>query len=161
MSSDTRLLDRDFRPIVEELVAALKEAGINVRITSTLRSRAEQTALFNAAQRGQSKYPAAPPGTSVHEHGLAVDLATTDPRHLQVVGRVWESLAAAGLVGRWGGRFSRPDPIHFEARIPTWMADYRKKYGHLPPFEAPLEAKDPIGSVLIPWWASWIPLPKG
>lgn len=75
------------------------------RITSGRRSSADQLRLWR--NRRNNRYPVARPGTSKHERGLAFDL----PRgpHLEAFGH-W-----APLVGlRWGGLFSRPDPIHFE-----------------------------------------------
>lgn len=78
-----------------------------VQLTSTGRSRTEQVKLYRRYLAGKSKYPAAPPGTSKHELGLAFDVWHQDPRVLQWLGKVWESWG-----GRWGGRFN--DPIHFE-----------------------------------------------
>jgi D-alanyl-D-alanine carboxypeptidase len=76
--------------------------GQPVPITSGYRSPAEQAALW--ARRGSNPYPVAPPGTSMHERGLAVDVpAGFVPRLLSVA-------AAAGLCQP----YPRTDPIHFE-----------------------------------------------
>ena len=63
--------------IKQGLFEAAKEMAQNgkvLRITSGLRSRAEQTELFEAYKSGKSKYPAASPGSSPHESGLAFDI---------------------------------------------------------------------------------------
>lgn len=103
-------LDRDFRAAIEEFVALIRESvpRVRFRISSGLRTRAEQAALYRQAR--YSKYPVAPPGKSRHESGRAVDIIFT-PREFEVTaGRAWEALG-----GRWGGRFRKYDGIHFEA----------------------------------------------
>jgi hypothetical protein len=88
------------------LAAALARAeqllGEPVPITSGWRSPADQQRLWD--QRGSNPYPVAPPGTSKHEQGLAVDV----PRAF--VPRLRGVAAAAGLC------FPLPttDPVHFE-----------------------------------------------
>lgn len=98
--------------LVPELVAALARAtallGEPVPITSGWRSYEEQAALW--AARATNLYPVAPPGTSRHEQGLAVDVPSAFAPRLAAVGPV------AGLC--------RPlplsDPVHFElCRTPT------------------------------------------
>src|SRR6267143_3492036 len=76
------------------------------QVTSTLRSRADQARLYAAFLRGESRYPAAPPGYSRHEYGLAFDYVA-EPLILERLGTLWESVG-----GTWGGRVG--DPIHFE-----------------------------------------------
>lgn len=98
-------LHPDLRPYFEYLVQVARDANLNPRVTSTYRSTADQTRLYKAYVAGKSKFPAAPPGRSLHEQGRAIDIVCDD---LEWLGRVWESWG-----GRWGGRFR--DPIHFEA----------------------------------------------
>jgi hypothetical protein len=86
--------------------AALAKAeqllGEPVPITSGFRSTEEQAALY--ARRSENPYPVAPPGSSAHERGLAVDVpATFVPRLLSVAGQ-------AGLCQP----YPDTDPIHFE-----------------------------------------------
>lgn len=76
------------------------------RVSSVRRSRTEQARLRRRFLAGQSKYPAAPPGQSKHEQGLAFDIVASAAL-LKRAGAIWESWG-----GRWGGRFH--DPIHFE-----------------------------------------------
>lgn len=80
--------------------------GWNPRITSTVRTRLEQTRLYNLWLQGKNPYPVAVPGTSKHERGLAFDMVS---EHLDQLGAVWTSWG-----GRWGGSFG--DPVHFELR---------------------------------------------
>ena len=83
-------------------------------VTSARRSSAKQARLYEKYRRGESAIPAAPPGTSLHEFGLAFDLARIgkDPLNdplLNWLGQVWEY---AG--GRHGGA---RDPVHFQPRM--------------------------------------------
>ena len=76
-------------------------------ITSGARSSVKQKALYDRYLRGLSRFPAAPPGRSDHEKGLAVDLSFPT----QYTNYVVYFARYAGL--KWGGYFARPDPIHF------------------------------------------------
>lgn len=90
---------------------ALYIAAINnvpVTVTSGKRTREQQQALYEAAQRGESKYPAARPGHSAHEVGLAWD-STTDDAHLAE----WVSIRR--LVG-----WHVPDDDLIHAEVPNW-----------------------------------------
>jgi hypothetical protein len=88
------------------MLAAIDRAerllGRPITITSGFRSREEQQRLWD--QRASNPYPVAPPGTSRHESGYAIDV----PRSL--VGALRGVAPASGLC--------RPlpvsDPIHFE-----------------------------------------------
>lgn len=91
------------------LQAVARANGHGLVITSERRSRKTQRDLYRDYLAGRSRYPAAPPGTSAHELGLAFD-AVVEPRSWQTAyGELWERMG-----GRWGGRFN--DPIHFELR---------------------------------------------
>jgi len=91
-------------PYAEQLMAYFPER----RVTSSWRSWSAQALLYRRYLSGRSRYPAAPPGRSMHNYGRAFDVDDRDPRQLQEMGAVWESWG-----GRWGGRGG--DPIHFEA----------------------------------------------
>lgn len=95
------------RAMVRDLQRIAAANGIRIRITSARRSRKTQWRLYRRFLLGQTPFPAAYPGTSKHERGLAVDLVAYPPERLKDLGHVWESWG-----GRWGGRFN--DPIHFE-----------------------------------------------
>ena len=83
-------------------------------VTSARRSWSKQAELRSLWERGISKIPANRPGTSLHEFGLAFDMARigvdplTDPL-LAWLGAVWEHYG-----GRWGGI---RDPVHFQPII--------------------------------------------
>lgn len=83
-------------------------------VTSARRSRSKQWELYQNYVSGKSTIPAAPPGGSLHEYGLAFDMARLgveplgDPL-LSWLGAVWE---------HWGGRHGGVrDPVHFQPRM--------------------------------------------
>jgi hypothetical protein len=76
--------------------------GRPVPITSGYRSPQQQAALYD--DRASNPYPVAPPGTSMHERGLAIDVAADFVPTLLAVA------AKAGLCQPYPG----DDPIHFE-----------------------------------------------
>jgi len=101
MSSGLFLLNASFRPYVEALLAIANHYRLRPTVTSTYRSIAEQTVLYQAHLRGEHPYPVAPPGQSMHNYGLAVDLVSENNAWL---GEVWRN---------WGGSWSPRDDIHF------------------------------------------------
>lgn len=113
----TRGLDPRFRPWADAWLAWLRQVtGEPFVITSGLRTRMEQEALWAKFQRGAKEFTTLPPGRSQHERGFAVDIARTNVRAaeddlLREAGALWRSMG-----GVWGGE---ADPVHFEA--PKWM----------------------------------------
>ena len=95
------------QPWATALYSVATRYGLAPRVTSTQRSRREQAVLYDRYRRGESRFPAAPPGRSLHEHGVAFDLVVSSPEAQAWLGAVWEAWG-----GRWGGRFG--DPIHFD-----------------------------------------------
>jgi len=112
--ADLRLLDPRLFPFAWYLYNVGKQYDGRLVVTSSRRSSAKQSELYQRWLSGQSQIPANRPGTSLHEHGLAFDLARLgidplgDPL-LAWLGSVWESWG-----GRWGGI---RDPVHFQPRI--------------------------------------------
>lgn len=92
---------------LQAMMQVARSNGHTITVTSTRRSRATQRRLYADYVAGRSRYPAAPPGRSKHEQGLAFDAVVTPPEYQDAYGRMWESWG-----GTWGGRFR--DPIHFE-----------------------------------------------
>lgn len=94
-------------PYAQALLQVAARYGLRVQITSVRRSTAQQAALYARYLRGESDLPAAPPGTSDHELGLAWDMVINGnyrgPEQ-RWLGSVWRS---------WGGRWSDRDPVHF------------------------------------------------
>lgn len=86
-------------------LADLKRAGISVTTTSTLRTFSEQQALFARFVAGKARFPAARPGTSTHELGIAVDLVPRSRFALPAV---------IGVMKRHGFKWAGPrDEVHF------------------------------------------------
>ncbi len=87
------------------LLASIRRAeaiiGRALRITSGLRSRAEQEALWR--NRHRNPFPVARPGTSAHERGLAVDVSPLD------LGDLVPIAADVGLCRP----LPEADPVHF------------------------------------------------
>lgn len=113
----TSLLDPAFRPYAEYLIQVAQSQGWRVQVTSTRRSRGQQETLYArylACERGGPQpmrcLPAAPPGTSDHERGWAIDMVINgdyrSPAQL-ALGRWWSSV---------GGLWSERDPVHFGIR---------------------------------------------
>ncbi len=112
--ADLGTLHAHFVPWAKELYRYGKLLDGRLVVTSALRTRAKQERLYADWISGKSLIPAAPPGRSLHEYGLAFDLARlgedplTDPL-LQWLGRVWE---------HWGGRYGgHRDPVHYQPNI--------------------------------------------
>ena len=96
----------DVNGLAPAIRAALARAGQllgqPVPITSGFRTRAQQAALWN--HRASNPYPVAPPGSSMHERGLAIDVPASFVARLLTVG------ARAGLCQP----YPRTDMVHFE-----------------------------------------------
>lgn len=112
--ADLGTLDPRLVPYAKYLYQVGKQYDGRLVVTSARRSMAKQQRLYNDYLRGISKIPAAPPGKSLHQLGLAFDLARIgkDPLNdplLNWLGAVWTSWG-----GRWGGQ---RDPVHFQPSI--------------------------------------------
>lgn len=105
-----RGLHPQFRPWAEALQDALWRFDRRFILTSGVRSKASQEALYARWLRGEHPLTVAPPGCSKHEGGYAADFARpnvpplSDPV-LFALGRYWRSIG-----GEWGGE---RDPVHF------------------------------------------------
>lgn len=112
--ADLRTLHPQLVPWAKYIYAVGKYNDGKLVVTSARRSSKKQAELRRLWETGQSQIPANRPGTSLHEFGLAFDMARlgvdplTDPL-LNWLGAVWESWG-----GRWGGT---RDPVHFQPRI--------------------------------------------
>jgi LAS superfamily LD-carboxypeptidase LdcB len=116
-------LDPDFAAAIDELItAALREGIVDaIHIDSGYRSSQEQRRLFAAWKSGKSSLPAAAPGTSYHEVGLAIDVVVSPPGALEDFGLFAESLGF-----RWGGRFN--DPVHIDAGNDVTIQEARRAF---------------------------------
>jgi len=96
------------QPYARSLLSHAHSAGARTfRVTSVKRSRAQQAQLYKSFLAGRSSFPAAPPGRSKHEYGLAFDMVTEPFSALWSLGGMWKKA---------GGFWSPSDPIHFEPR---------------------------------------------
>jgi hypothetical protein len=99
-----------FRPYIEWLLEYANSQGVSVEVLSGNRTAAEQVRA--AAQAKAAGRPAAAPGRSAHQYGLAVDLmagghsSSQDHKWLM---SVWRAM---------GGNFYPGDDPHFEH--PDW-----------------------------------------
>jgi len=112
--ADLNTLDSRLVPWAKWIYDVGKYNDGRLVVTSARRSRAKQAELRQRWLSGKSTIPANRPGTSLHEYGLAFDLARLgiDPLNdplLNWLGAVWESVG-----GRWGGA---RDPVHFQPRF--------------------------------------------
>lgn len=113
MSANLDDLIPELQPFARQLVDAAGAAGLLPQVTSTLRTRAQQTRLYRDYLRGGRGYPVAPPGTSAHEYGYAFDMVVSPMGALRKVGRYWQEL---------GGVWGPGDAIHFE--FPGFHQDF-------------------------------------
>jgi LAS superfamily LD-carboxypeptidase LdcB len=87
---------------------------VPVTVTSTYRSKSLQRRLYNRYKAGESRWPAAKPGQSAHNYGLAFD--STVPARYQ---NWWNYVRTrAGFV------VPRGDEIH--AAAPNWRRRARR-----------------------------------
>lgn len=112
--ADLRTLHPGLVPWARWIYAVGKYYDPLLVVTSARRSSAKQAELRSRWERGLSKIPANRPGTSLHEYGLAFDMARIgkdplgDPL-LAYLGSLWE---------RYGGRYGgERDPVHFQPRM--------------------------------------------
>jgi len=112
--ADLRTLQPGLVPWARWIYAVGKQQSGKLVVTSARRSSAKQAKLRSRWVRGLSSIPANRPGTSLHEFGLAFDLASigidpfADPL-LPWLGSWWEYYG-----GRWGGA---GDPVHFQIKV--------------------------------------------
>ena len=127
--SRLKALDDDARLRLKAALREMHRRGIRPRVNSTFRSRAEQRALYRCAVSRRCRirrgiYGAQPPGASMHEAGLAVDLGgvATKRRRLTPKGR-----QMVHIMRRHGfnWRYGLKDPAHFE--MSPQRAGYRSR----------------------------------
>src|SRR5216683_7219827 len=126
----------ELREPARALLSAASAAGLQPRITSTLRSHGEQKRLYARFLAGAAGYPVAPPGASAHEYGEAFDMVVSPMDYLADVGYTWQT---------WGGGWNSSDAIHFELPGASASALNRE----------PLFGEEPWWGSLLgigPWW---------
>jgi len=117
MAANLDLLVPELRDAARALVDAAARARLQPRVTSTLRSHAEQVRLYRRFLAGSGGFPVAPPGQSAHEYGQAFDMVVSPMEALADVGYTWQT---------WGGGWNPGDAIHFE--LPGATAALQKSF---------------------------------
>ena len=75
MSRDLDLLKPEFRPMIDGFLADVKSAGIDMIVTCTYRTAAEQMALYAQGRTAPGPIVTnAKAGQSAHNYGYAVDV---------------------------------------------------------------------------------------
>jgi LAS superfamily LD-carboxypeptidase LdcB len=127
--SRLKALDDDARLRLKAALREMRRRGIRPRVNSTFRSHTEQRTLYRCARNRRCRvrrgiYGANPPGASMHEAGLAVDLGgvATRRRRLTPKGRqMVRIMRRHGFIWRYGMK----DPAHFE--LSPQRAGYRTR----------------------------------
>jgi len=103
VSSSLKTLHPEVRRRMEWALSVAQDVGLRPRVTSTRRSLAAQRRLYSRFLTGKADFPVAPPGTSLHERGLAIDVVSLDPALF------------ATIVAHVGGRWAGPrDWVHYD-----------------------------------------------
>ena len=152
MSADILSLIPELQPFAQALVDLGGRAGVQPRVTSTLRSNSQQQRLYASYLRGESHYPVAPPGTSAHEFGYAFDMVADSTEDLLDLGTVWT---------QWGGIWSPTDEVHFEypgftvpATAPEYLPSSTQVGQYLQSFLIDLKSLPWPIQLAIPTWLS-------
>lgn len=129
MSSTLIDLDPDVRDMALDLLKRASDQGIQLVVTSTYRSFADQAKLY---AQGRTEPGAivtyAKPGWSMHNHRRAFDVAIKtspgDDTPANYFDGPWGTVGQLGeSVGlEWGGRWSHADRPHFEERSGRTLA---------------------------------------
>jgi len=112
--ADLRTVHPQLYPWAKWIYELGKSQDGRLVVTSARRSSAKQAELYSRYKAGKSLIPANRPGTSLHEHGLAFDLARLGKDPLGDPLLIWLGAWWEYYGGRWGG--SR-DPVHFQFRM--------------------------------------------
>ena len=112
--ADLNTLDYRLAPWAKWLFAVGKSYDGRLVVTSARRSSAKQAELRRKWEQGLSAIPANRPGTSLHEYGLAFDLARLGKDPMVDPLLAWLGLVWTMVGGRHGGI---RDPVHFQPRI--------------------------------------------
>lgn len=128
-SDHVKALDADARARLNAAVRELRKRGLRPRVNSAFRSHTEQKAIYRCARRKRCRarrgiYGAKPPGTSMHEAGLAVDLGglATGRRHRRLTPKGRQTVRVMRRHG-FNWRYGLKDPAHFE--LSPQAAGYR------------------------------------
>lgn len=115
----------EIRPMAEAFLDACAAAGIDVLVTCTLRSNAEQAQLYAKGRTAPGpKVTNAPAGQSAHNYGLALDVVpmVNGKPDWQGADPIWQQVGSIGQGAglQWAGApgFPFPEEPHFQH--PQW-----------------------------------------
>lgn len=114
----------EVRPYARKLVLSAAAQGITIKVTSGLRSYAEQDAIYAKGRTaGGVIVTYARGGQSNHNFGIAFDVSVFNKGNYQPNGAEYSTVGPLGeaLGLEWGGRWSKPDRPHYQLR-PQWAA---------------------------------------
>lgn len=117
--------------MAEKLIALCEAEGIELLVTSTLRTFEEQAKLYAMGRTAPgNKVTNARPGESLHNFGCAVDVvplvhgkAVWDNNMWPLIGMLGEKL---GLT--WGGRWKFKDLPHFQLTLGVTLAELNRRH---------------------------------
>ena len=112
-------LDKRFQPLVKDLLDKANKltSPWKTFITDGFRTFEEQAKLYAQGRTAPGKIVTnAPPGTSLHEKGLAVDIAFQKDGELSYADSLYDKVVpiADGIGLTWGGRWKFLDKPHFQ-----------------------------------------------
>lgn len=127
MSRNLDDLTPDVRPLVDAFLASCKDAGLDVLVTCTRRTEAEQTALYAQGRTAPGHVVTnAKAGQSAHNYGLAIDIVpmVNGKPDWNGLDPIWKQIGelgeAAGLTWLGAPDSTFPEKPHFE--LPDWKA---------------------------------------
>jgi len=125
MSRSLDDLQPEFRALVDPWLAACKAQGIDLLVTCTLRTMAEQEALYEQGRTKPGRVVTnAKPGESAHNYGLAVDVVplVNGKPVWDAMDPLWQTVGDLGMSHRleWLGAPHSPffECAHFQ--FPRW-----------------------------------------
>lgn len=112
-------------PVTQKRLSAamreMKRRGLQPRLTTSFRSRTEQSSLYRCSRKRRCRrqrgiYTAARPGTSMHEAGLAVDVAGVATGNRRGRRLTPKGKKIVRIMRKHGFRWPHglKDPVHFE-----------------------------------------------
>lgn len=126
-SSPYDSLHPNLKPKALALISEAKKQGIELRITSGLRSWDDQTKLYNQGRLTEGKIVTnAKAGDSMHNYGLAFDVVPVEGYSSKNWGKIGEIGKKLGLT--WGGDWKFKDMPHFELKTGKTLAQLKEMY---------------------------------
>lgn len=126
-ASYIKKLNKRFQKVVLDWLNECENQGIIIQIYSGFRTLIEQQKLYDAYTNGTAPYPAAQPGKSYHNYGMAVDVMimnspTGDTRDLTMLQKA--SLLGEAMHVEWGGNFKAKKFAKYNERHHFQLAGY-------------------------------------